>query len=182
MGLCQGQPVIFNVIAGGSLNPVNAVYASRHTANHVNPENILHTGPHYGAAGFLGQLIQLVGNGRGRGPRIDGLLAGGHHIDSSGHALLKMGIYVRHEAEQGNHGNVGVALVQDRVCVIPYHHAQLCAQPCKITYIHSNHGRIHINCAYNLSSLFIKIAQDILGHLAAAILYHTDFLAIHHDS
>ena len=93
-----------------------------------------------------------------------------------------MGIYVRHEAEQGYNGNISVALVQDRVGVVSYHHAQLCPKPRKVTYVHSYHGRIHIDCPYNLSSLLIEIAQNVLGHLAAAILYHTDFLAIHHGS
>ena len=51
-----------------------------------------------------------------------------------------------------------------------------------LLYTSSDHGRIYINCTYNLSTFFIQIAQDIFAHLSTAILYHTDFFAIHHDS
>ena len=113
----QRQAVFIHVVAVRALDLFDLVAAAGNHADHVDPEDILHAGAGDGASGFLGQRVQLVDLGCGGGPGIDGLLAGGDHVDAARHALFHMRIDVANEAEQGHNRHIRVALIQHLVCV-----------------------------------------------------------------
>ena len=81
-------------------------------------------------------------------------------------------IDIADEAEQRHDGNVGAALVQHLVRIVGDQHARLYAQAGEIAHILTHHGGIHINRAHDLRAVLIQVANDIFGHLAAAILYN----------
>ena len=179
MRLRKCQTVVLHVIAHRTLNSVNAVYTASHTADHINPVNILHTTSDNGTATFLGQAVQTVGNGRCGRPRVDRLLAGRHNVDSTFGTAFKMRIHIIHETEQGQHCDIRVARIQHRVRVAADGHAQFRTQPGILAYVHPDNVGVNVNCADDLRTLFIEITDNVLAHFTAAILYYTNLFTIH---
>ena len=180
MCLRQGQAVIFHIIAYGALYFFDVVHTACHGAYHVHPENVLHAGAGDGAVVLFRHFIQAVGDGGSRCPRIDGLFTGGNHIDAAGQASFQMRQHIRHEAEQRHHGNVGVAFVQHGVRVRADGYVQLYAKLGVIAHVHAHNVGVGVNGAHNFRALLVQIAQRILAHFAAAILYNPHFFQIHH--
>ena len=52
--------------------------------------------------------------------------------------------------------------------------ACLDSQLCVVAYIHAHDLRVHVDGAYDLSSLLVEIAQDIFAHFSATVLYYFD--------
>ena len=78
---------------------------------------------------------------------------------------------VSDEAEQGDDGHIGCAFVEHLVRVVGDDDAGLYAKAREIAYILPHHGGVHIDGAHDLRAVLVEVAQDILAHLAAAILY-----------
>ena len=90
-----------------------------------------------------------------------------------------MGIDVLDEAEQRDDGHIGVALVQNLVGIIGDQHAGLDAQPGVVAHIHAQNGGVAVDGADDLCAVLMQIAQNILAHFAAAVLYH--FNLVHNE-
>ena len=86
-----------------------------------------------------------------------------------------MVVDVADEAEQGDDGHVGVALVQHLVGVAGDDHAGLEAQAGVVAYVHAHHLRVHVDGAHDLGAVLVEIAQGVLGHFAASVLDDSDF-------
>ena len=179
VGFCQGDAVLFHVVAVGSLDLGDVVTACRHDAHHVDPEDVLHAAAGDGTAIFLGQLVQLVDHGCGGRPGVDGLLAGGDDIDATGHALLDGLVNVADEAAGGDDGHIGIALVQNLLCIVRDEDTGLDAQLSPIPDVLAD-GRTVADAADNLCAMLVGITQGVLAHFAATILH--DFDLIHSNS
>ena len=98
-----------------------------------------------------------------------------------------MVIDVADEAEQRHDRNIRVALVEDFVRIVRDQHTGLDAETCKIADILSDNGGVDVDRADDLRAVLMQIAQNVLAHLAAAILYNLDlfhkkFLPSHKDN
>ena len=113
---------------------------------------------------------------RGGGPGVDGLLAGGDHVDAAGHALLHVVVDVIDETEEGDHGHIRVALVEDLVCVVGDDDAGLDAQTREVAHVLAHDRRVHVDGAHDLRAVLVEVAEDVLAHLAAAVLDNLDLL------
>ena len=116
-----------------------------------------------------------VDRGGGGRPRIDGLLAGGDDVDPALYAFLHVVADVADEAEQRDDGDVRVTFVEHPVRVVADENAGLHAQLREIAHIHADDGGVDVDGADDLRAVLMQIAQDVLGHLAAAVLNDPDF-------
>ncbi len=174
--LGQRQAVLVHVVAVRALDLGQLVHAACDEAHDVDPEDVLHAAAGDGAARLLGQRVQLVDLGRGGRPGIDGLLAGGDDVDAARNALFNVGVDVVDEAEQRHDGDVRVALVEHLVRVVGDDHAGLHAQLRIVAHVHADDRGIDVNRAHDLRAVLMQIAQDVLGHLAAAVLHNLDLV------
>ena len=62
MRLCKCKPIIFNVVAGGTFDPVDAVNTACNTADHVDPVDILHASTRNRASCFFSERIDAIGD------------------------------------------------------------------------------------------------------------------------
>ena len=83
-----------------------------------------------------------------------------------------MVINVINKAEQGYDRNIGIALVQNLVCILGDQHTGLDAQLCKIANILTYDCRIYIDCTNDLCSMLMQVTQNVLAHFTTAILYN----------
>ena len=151
----QRQTVIFHIVTYRAFNSVNAVHTACHTADHVDPVDILHTGAYDGAAVFLCKQVQFIRNSGRSCPWVDRFFTRSHHINASGNTFFKMGITVIHETEQCHYRDISVALIQNCIRIVSDCNAQLKAQFREFTDIHSDHFRIHVDRANNFRALLI---------------------------
>ena len=82
VGFCQGQAVVFYVVAYGAFDLLDVMAASGNHADHIYPERVLHAAAYECAVVFLGQHVQFVGPRRICGPAVGGFLAGGDYADA----------------------------------------------------------------------------------------------------
>ena len=175
MRLGQRKAVFIDVVAVSALDLGDPVAAARDEADQIDPENILHAAAGDGAAGLFGQRVEAVDRGGGGRPRIDGLLAGGDDVDPALYAFLHVVADVADEAEQRDDGDVRVTFVEHPVRVVADENAGLHAQLREIAHVHADDGGVDVNRADDLRAVLMQIAQDVLGHLAAAVLNDPDF-------
>ena len=175
MRFSQRKAVFIDVIAVSTLDLGDPVTAARDERDHVDPENILHAAAGDGAARLFGERVEPVDLRGGGRPRIDGLFAGGDDVDAAAHALFHVIINIADEAEQGDDGDIRVALVEHLVRVVADNHARPDAQFREIADVHTDDSRIHVDCADDLCAVLVQIAQNVFAHLAAAILNDFDF-------
>ena len=90
-----------------------------------------------------------------------------------------MRIHIVYETEQGEHRNIGVAFVEDRIRVAADRNAEAHAKARPFPYVHTHNIRVYIDCAHNVGAFFIQIPHRIPGHLPAAVLDGANFLIIH---
>ena len=173
--LGQRKAVFIDVVAVSALDLGDPVAAARDEADQIDPENILHAAAGDGAAGLFGQRVEAVDRGGGGRPRIDGLLTGGDDVDPALYAFLHVFADVADEAEQRDDGNVRVTFVEHPVRVVADENAGLYAQLREIAHIHADDGGVDVDGADDLRAVLMQIAQDVLGHLAAAVLNDPDF-------
>ena len=178
--LGQRKAVFIDVVAVSALDLGDPVAAARDEADQIDPENILHAAAGDGAACLLGQRVEAVDRGggglrRGGVPWIDGLFAGGDDVDPAPYAFLHVVADVADEAEQRDDGNVRVTFVEHPVRVVADENAGLHAQLREIAHVHADDGGVDVDRADDLRAVLMQIAQDVLGHLAAAVLNDPDF-------
>ena len=178
--LRQRHAVFVHVVAVGALDLRDLVTATGHHGDHVDPEDVLHPGAGDGAGVLLGEGIQTVDLRRGGVPWIDGLFAGGDHVDAAGHALFHVVVDVLDEAEERDDGHVRVALIQHLICVVGDEDARLDAELRPITDVHPDDLRIDVDGADDLGAVLVSVPKGLLAHLAAPIL--NDFDLFHSDS
>ena len=176
VGVGERQAVLVDVVAVGALDLLDLVDAAGDNAHHVDPVDVLHAAAGDGAAGLLGQRVEAVDLRRGGGPGVDGLLAGGDHVDAARDALLHVVVDVADEAEEGHDGDVGVALVEDLVGVVGDDDARLDAETGEVAHVLAHDGRVHVDGAHDLRAVLVQVAQDVLGHLSAPVLDDLDLL------
>ena len=82
VAFCQCDTVVFHIVPAAAQNFRDLEGGAGQVGYHGAPHKIAvaHTGQ--GAAALLGKGIQLMSKGRGRIPRVQGLLTGGDGIDS----------------------------------------------------------------------------------------------------
>ena len=98
-----------------------------------------------------------------------------------------MVIDVADEAEQRHDRNIRVTFVEHPVCVVADENAGLHAQLREIAHVHADDGGVDVDRADDLRAVLMQIAQNVLAHFAAAILYNLDlfhkkFLPSHKDN
>ena len=174
MRLRQRDAVLVHIVAVSSLDLCDVMAAGGHEADHIDPENILHTAAGDGASVRLGQRVQLVDHGRGRRPGIDGLLTGRDDVDAAGYALLDRFIDVTDEAAGRDDGDVGVALVEDLFGIVGDDNARLDAQSCPVADVLTDRRAV-ADAADDLRAMLIGIAEGVLAHFSAAVLHDLDF-------
>lgn len=111
VGLSQGKTVFINVIGIGTFDLLDAVAATGDKSNHIDPEDILHTGTADGAARLFGKSIETVDLGSGSRPRIDSFLAGSDDVDTSRDAFFDGRIDIVDEGEEGDDSDIGIARI-----------------------------------------------------------------------
>ena len=127
-----------------------------------------------GAAGLLGDGVEAVHVRGGGGPGVDGLLAGGDDVDAAQHALFHVLIDIPDEAEQRNDGHIRRAFVEYLVRIVGNDDAGLDPKAREVAHVLTDHGGVHVDGAHDLRAVLVEVTQDILAHLAAAILYDLD--------
>ena len=170
------KTVVLDIVAVGALDLLDGGAAARDHRHHVDPEDILHTAARHRAVVLFCKRVQLVGERSGRRPGIDRLFAGRDDVHAAQHAFFHRLINIGDKAEQRDDGNIRVALVEHFVRVGADLHARLDAQLRIVPHVHANDLGIDIDGAHDLGALLMQIAQDILAHLAATVLYHSDTL------
>ena len=174
--LGKRQPVVLHVIAIRALDLLDGRAPARDHGDHVDPENVLHPAARHRAVVLLGESVQLVGERGCRRPGIDRLLARRDDVDAADDAALHRLVNVRDKAKERDDGDVGVALVEHPLRVVGNSDARLDAELRKVAHVHADYGRVDVDGAHDLRALFVQVAQNVLAHLAAAVLYHSDLL------
>ena len=172
---CKSKAVIFYVIGNSAFDFGDFLNAACNKTNHVYPEDIFHTGTDESAVVFFCDNVKFVGEFGAGAPAAGGFFAGGDYVDAAGEAFFEMIIAVAYEGEEGYNSNVCVAVIKNFVCVGFDGNAGFYAEFSKIADIHTYNSGVNVDCADNLSTVLVEIAQDILGHLAAAVLYYFNF-------
>ena len=174
VGLCKRDAVLVDVVAVSALDLGDLVAAAGNQADNVDPEDILHAAAGDGAVVFLRDGVQLVDHGGGSGPGIDGLFAGGDDVDPAGDALLDRLVKIADKAAGRDDGDIGVALVKNLVRIVRDDDARLYAQSGPVADVLAE-GFAASDRTDDLRAVLIEIAERILAHFAAAILYNFDF-------
>ena len=84
-------------------------------------------------------------------------------------------IAVAYEREKGYNSDVCVAVIKNFVSIGFDGNTGFYAEFCKIADIHANYCRVNVDCANDLCTFFIKVADDVFCHFSAAILYYFNF-------
>jgi len=78
------------------------------------------------------------------------------------------------QTEEGDDGDVRIAVVQHFIRIVVDGHAGLEAQPRVVADVHAHDSGVYVDRAHDLRAFFIQITNDVLGHFAAAVLYNLD--------
>ena len=84
-------------------------------------------------------------------------------------------IAVAYEREEGYNSEVCVAVVKNFVCIGFDNNTGFYAEFCEVADIHADYCRVNVDCANDLCAFFIKVADDVFCHFAAAVLYYFYF-------
>ena len=76
------------------------------------------------------------------------------------------------QTEEGDDGDIRIAVVQHFIRIVVDGHAGLEAQPRVVADVHAHDSGVHIDRTHDLRAVLIQIAKNVFGHLAAAILYN----------
>ena len=174
MRLGERKAIIFHVVTVGALDLLDLMTAGRRKGDHIDPEDILHPAAHDRTAVLFCEGIELIGERCRRGPGIDSLFARRDDVDAADDTLLNAVIDIRDKAEQRDDRDVGIALVEHLIGIVRDDDARLDAELRKVAHIHPDHIGIDIDRTDDLCALLVQVAQDVLTHLAAAVLNHSD--------
>lgn len=161
VSVCKSKSVFVYVVAVCAFDFLKAVAARCCKSDHVNPENILHTGTGDGAVMFFCNGVKTLYLLFCGGAGINCFFAGGDYVDSAGYAFFNMRINVADEAEQSYNGDVSFAFVKNLICVAGDDNAGFKAKLCKIAHIHTYYCGVDINCADNLCAVVIEVSQYV---------------------
>lgn len=73
----------------------------------------------------------------------------------------------------------GGASVEDGVRVVRYLHAELDGQPREVPRVHADDGWVRVDGGHKLRAMLVQVANGILRHLSATILYDPGWPATH---
>ena len=76
----------------------------------------------------------------------------------------------------------GGASVEDGVRLVRYLHAELDGKPREVPRVHADDGWVRVDGAHKLRAMLVRVANGILRHLSATILYDPDWPATHSKS
>ena len=175
VSFCKCKTVVFYVIGNSAFNFGDVFAAACYHADHVYPEDVFHTGTDESAVVFFCDNVKFVGEFGAGDPAAGGFFAGGDYVDAAGKAFFEMVVAVAYEREEGYNSKVCVAVVENFVSIGFDDNAGFYAEFCKIADIHANYCRVNVDCANDLCAFFIKVADDVFCHFAAAVLYYFNF-------
>ena len=175
MSFCKSKAILLYVIADGALNFLDGVAAACYHADHVDPEDILHAAADEGAVVLFCDDVKAIGSLRVGGPAAGGFFTGGDYVDTSAEAFLKVVIAVAYKAEEGDNSDIRIAVIKHFVSVILDDYAGFYSKSCIVADVHADDCGVGVDSADDLCAVFIEVAENVLGHFAAAVLYYFYF-------
>ena len=86
---------------------------------------------------------------------------------------------VVHQAEERQDRDAGGASVEDGVRVVRELHAELDGKPREVSRVHADDSGVRVDGDHKLRAMLVQVANGILRHLSATILYDPDWPATH---
>ena len=89
-----------------------------------------------------------------------------------------MVVDVLYEREEGDDRHIRIAFVQDLVRIAGYDDTCLDSKACVVAYVLSDDGGVGVDGSHDLCTMLMKIAENVLAHLSASVLYDSDLFHV----